>query len=103
MPTLCRLAGYEQEEDLAWDGGDIWPLLAGGTDKPAPRTLYWKFVRGQAAIRRGDWKLIVQQGKPDELFDLAADPCEKTNLATRHPGRVGEFKALLAEQRKRDK
>ena len=102
MPTLCRLAGYEQEEDLAWDGGDIWPLLAGGTDKPGPRTLYWKFVRAQAALRHGPWKLVVRQGKPDELFDLVRDPCEKTDLAKRYPQVVAQLKTLLADEQKRD-
>ena len=102
MPTLCALAGYEQEEDLAWDGCDVWPLLEGSTDKPAPRTLYWKFVRGRFAVRRGDWKLIVQQRKPDEHIDLATDPCENTNLARQNPDRVAELKALLADEQKRD-
>ena len=32
----------------------------------------------------GDWKLIVTRGgrEPDELFNLATDPYEKTNLAS---------------------
>ena len=103
MPTLGGLAGYEQEEDLAWDGRDIWPLLTRKVARPEPRDLYWKFVRGRLAVRRGDWKLIVRKGKTDELFDLAADPCEKRNLAKQHPDRVAALKALLAEKQRLDK
>ena len=103
MPTLLGLAGYEPKQDLRWDGRDIWPLLTGKETKPEPRDLYWRFVRGRLAVRRGDWKLIVQQGKPDELFDLAADPCEKTNRAKEHPDRVAELTALLAAQQKLDR
>lgn len=103
MPTLCRLVGYEPPKDLHWDGRDVWPLLQG---KPVqPRTLYWLGVNGRsAAVRDGDWKLIVaKQGKqPDELFDLAADPYEKNNLAAAQPERVARLKTLLKEQAARD-
>ena len=103
MPTLTRLAGYQPEQDLKWDGCDIWPLLTGEAGRPRPRTMYWKFVRGRAAIRHGDWKLIVRKGKRDELFALAADPYEKTNLAGEHPEQVAELKARLKRQAERDK
>ena len=44
----------------------------------------------------GTWKLIVPHapnvtgGKP-ELYDLAADPDEKANLADKHPDKVAEL------------
>jgi arylsulfatase A-like enzyme len=103
MPTLMRLAGYEQEEDLQWDGRDIWPLLTGELTTPEPRTLYWKFRGGSFAIREGDWKLIMPGGdKGAELYDLAADPYEREDLAKIHPDRVARLKTLLAEYGKGD-
>ena len=79
----------------------VWPLIAGRAARPAARTIYWKFGGG-FAIRHGDWKLIVHGRKKVELFNLADDPHEKTNLAARHPARVAELRTLLAEARKLD-
>lgn len=97
MPTLCGIAGCARKEDLNWDGRDILPLLRQEVTTPKPRNFYWKFINGQFAMRSGDWKLIVRQGKPDELYNIAKDPYERENMAERLPGRVSELKALLAE------
>jgi arylsulfatase A-like enzyme len=55
---------------------------------------------GPRAIVIGDWKYVVHGQKADglkrELFDLHADPAEKTNLAARHPDRVAEMEAQLS-------
>ena len=47
-------------------------------------------------VRKHDWKLIhyVHPERPAELYHLAQDPFERTNLATRYPRKVDE---LLAE------
>ena len=102
MPTLTKLAGYKPPRDLKWDGMDVWPLITAKVAEPADRTIYWKFTGGRFAIRRGDWKLIVQGRAKPELFNLADDPYEKTNLAAKQPDRVGELKKLLGEARKLD-
>jgi len=101
MPTLTKLAGYKPARDLNWDGMDVWPLIAGKVTRPPARTIYWKFG-GAFAIRHGDWKLIVRGRGRTELFHLTEYPCEKANLAARHPARVAELKKLLAEARKLD-
>ncbi len=101
MPTLTKLVGYRPEQDLQWDGGDIWPLLSGEDQEPPPRTLYWPY-RKQRAIRHGDWKLIVREGKPPLLFDLARDPYEKTNRAAQEPDRIEDLRARLAALRTAD-
>jgi uncharacterized sulfatase len=50
-------------------------------------------------VRVGDWKLIEPvkaEGKP-ELYNLAEDPGEKTDLAGRQPGVVERLRKRLAE------
>ncbi len=47
----------------------------------------------------GRWKLILPHGQPQkgaatELYDLTADPHEKTNLAAQHPDIVQQLRAL---------
>src|SRR5204863_9367137 len=57
----------------------------------------------QGALRVGAWKLIVHgklpaaEGKAEriELYNLAADIGEKTNLAEKEPKRVAEMLARL--------
>ena len=49
-------------------------------------------------IRKGDFKLIHYVGFEDELFDLASDPEELTNLAA-NPTFKAVYDDLLAELR----
>jgi len=100
FPTLARLAGFEVDDSLKLDGRDIWPLLANPQQSSAARTLYWK-TRGVSALRHGDWKMLAYP-KRTELYNLAEDPYEKQNVVGRHPERVAELQALLAEQQKLD-
>ncbi len=47
-------------------------------------------------IRKGDWKLIVTaQGNNIELYNLANDPHERTNLAARNADKVRELRRDL--------
>jgi arylsulfatase A-like enzyme len=96
MPTLCAVAGWKPATDLKWDGQNVWPLLTG--EKAAtPRQLYWAGTGFRTkAVRDGDWKLVVQvQSGKLELFNLAADPHEATDLAAKEPARVESLKALM--------
>lgn len=95
FPTLAGVAGYAPAKPLNWDGRDMWKVLAGEQAKPEPRTIYIA-ARGGAAVRHGDWKLIVRGKGSPELFDLAADPYEKTDLAGSQPEKVKELRAVLA-------
>ena len=51
---------------------------------------------GLLGLRDGRWKLIheVESGR-SKLFDLAADPGEKQDLAGEHPERVEAYRAHL--------
>lgn len=77
LPTLCGLAGAELGPPV--DGVD---LLAGGARGPVPMEYA---AEGSAApmvaLRDGRFKLVLCEGDPPQLFDLAADPHELSNLA----------------------
>ena len=46
------------------------------------------------AVRQGDWKLVQLLDHPPMLFDLAADPGERTNRAEREPERVAVLQRI---------
>jgi len=97
MPTFCKLAGHSPKIDLKWDGKDIWPLIQSRAAHAKPRTLYWR-TPGAQAIRRGDWKLIVdKQQRVVGLYDVVADPYEENDMAKRHPNRVNDLEQLLVK------
>jgi len=101
MPTLLGLAGGSLDEDVRYDGTDVWSVLAGEADEADSRTFYFK--RGSsAALRRGDWKLVISGTKRRELFHLAVDPNETTDRSGEHPAKVKELQAILDAERARD-
>jgi arylsulfatase A-like enzyme len=103
MPTFCALAGYVPEKDLKWDGQNIWPQLS-GAEPLKPRTIY---ITGPGfrsrALRDADWKLVITQGagkkaaETVELFDLAGDPNETTDLSAKWPDIVTRLHAKLEQ------
>jgi arylsulfatase A-like enzyme len=108
MPTFCSLAGYKPKADLKWDGINLWPQLS-GTEPPKSRAIY---IAGPGfksrMVREGDWKLVVAEAKKDaepktELFNIAGDPNETTDLAAKEPQKVEALRARLAELSKADK
>lgn len=88
MPTLIEIAGGEPPEGL--DGNSLRPLLTNPDRLWPQREIY--FVRREGgpayagltsqALRKGNFKLVhhLPTG-PFELYDLAQDPQEQTNVA----------------------
>ena len=96
FPTLAGLAGAPLTGGKPLDGVDVWPAIAAG--KPSPRTeVVYDIEPFRAAVREGDWKLVWQARLPSrlELFDLAHDPGEQTNLAGANPGEVEALKRRI--------
>ncbi len=94
LPTALAAAGVAAPTDKPFDGKNLLPLLTGKT--PAHHeTLYWSEggLAGGWAVRAGDWKLVVEK-ESKELFNLAADPAEKTDLATKQPAQVAALTKL---------
>ncbi|MCC6536199.1 MAG: sulfatase-like hydrolase/transferase [Bryobacterales bacterium] len=99
-PTVCAATGTTPPPDI--DGREIrWDPGA----PPRERDLFWVRREGGPrhegrdyyAMRRGDWKLLQNSPfEPYQLFNLAADPRETTDLAQREPKRVREMAAALA-------
>ena len=70
------------------EGCSILPALRG--QQANDHTLYWEHT-GNAAVRRGRWKLVREYPKPWELYDMDTDRAETTDLAARNPDIVGEL------------
>jgi arylsulfatase A-like enzyme len=91
-PTLLAAVGAPIEEKNI-DGVNLLPFLKGEKTDAPHESLYWRFGQ-QTAIRKGDWKLVKANGNNAlELYNLAADIGEKTDLASAEPGKVKELQA----------
>ncbi len=100
MPTLAAAAAAPEPEGVEIDGVDILPLVTGESDEDWGReTLFWQNGHYQV-VRHGDWKLQVNDRVTDGLqkwlYNLAVDPTEQNNLATRRPEKLKELSQLLA-------
>ena len=107
MPTLMEAAGLDPAKTTGpLDGVSLGKLLAGGA--PAARAMFWHFPnytnqggRPAGAVREGDWKLIADDESGGvELYNIAADPGEKHDLAKMEAARAAELSAKLAAWRK---
>jgi arylsulfatase A-like enzyme len=106
FPTLLEVAGAKPQPGQVLDGVSLVPLLKG--DALPERALFWHYPHygnqggaPSAAVRRGDWKLIEwTEDNRAELFNLAQDIGEQTNLAENEPQRVADLRAELAAWQK---
>ena len=93
-PTLMKLSGASTEQKLPPDGLDIWPVLTKDAKSPHEAPILNGTKRGQAAIRKGDWKILVGAVGGDQLYNLADDLGEKKDLAESNPEKLMELRAI---------
>lgn len=123
FPTFAAAAGAPIPPGAVIDGQNILPILEGKGGPAEARALVWHFpyyhpegekvfssakrdigvddfttsqTRPHSAIRVGDYKLLrFYENERDELYDLAHDPGEQTDLRERYPDRARELRTQL--------
>ncbi|MDQ8183590.1 arylsulfatase [Pelagicoccus sp. SDUM812005] len=102
MATLADLLGKELPPDAGEDSESILPAFIGKPVVHSRKGIVHHSVSGHFAYRQGNWKLLLAKGSggwtaPNEkaaaevgapvaqLYDLAKDPGETTNLYATHP------------------
>ena len=99
VPTVLEATGSTYparipgRDPLPLEGHSLLPALRGGPVEP--RTLYWEHL-GNAAIRRGRWKLVREHPLRWELYDIDVDRAELHDQAAKQPEVVAELTAAWA-------
>ena len=108
LPTALAAAGVAAKPEWGLDGVDLLPHLAGRDGASPHDTLYWR-LGGQAAVRRGDWKLVRYDStldtpgvrsvgakpplSPFRLYNLAEDVGEARDRSGDYPDKAKELLA----------
>jgi N-acetylgalactosamine-6-sulfatase len=96
LPTLLAAAGIPAAGNR-FDGVELSPVLT-GKRQPFPRTLFWRYKRGDVvrkAVRDGDLKLVIDPGA-EELHDLSTDETERKNLLSGRAPQAAKLREKLA-------
>jgi arylsulfatase len=96
MPTCLQLARiaypsqFEGRTVIPLAGASLVDVLRDTPGAPVDdRVVVWP-----KALRKGDWKLVVENPAEPELYNLANDRNEQKNLAREYPERLRQLKEL---------
>ncbi|WP_231734092.1 sulfatase-like hydrolase/transferase [Calycomorphotria hydatis] len=123
FPTVLNLSGIESPESHAVDGFPLQKLIAGNHDSSRPEQFLMHYPHGVHSSnyftvwRDGDWKLIhhahpeipAAHGRRQissghfQLFNLADDPFESTNLAQEYPEELANMLSGMSQTLTRHK
>ncbi len=101
MPTFADIVGVSAPSGI--DGVSFLPTLTGEPGQAEHDYLYWEYHglwNGAQAVRMGDWKGVRLGGHDDpdahiELYDLALDRNETTDVSADHPEVVAQLRAAM--------
>ena len=107
FPTLTAIAKGQVPEDQQLDGIDLSDVLLGKTGPKRTEPMIWDFngYGGIVAIRDGNWKAVRRNlNRPNrksewELYNLASDRNETSDLATQHPEVVKRLESAYLNTR----
>jgi arylsulfatase A-like enzyme len=102
IPTIAELCGVEIGHEI--DGRSFAQLVTTGAQEQLEHPVFHMWLQGKTkeAMRHGDWKLVRDKaGTPFELYNMANDPYEKTDLAKANPAKLDEMKQVLLAHMKR--
>lgn len=98
LPTFLEAANTKHlqtikgKSTLSLDGVSLIPLLTQGTPL-ADRVLGFEHA-GNRGLRSGLWKIVAENGREWELYNLANDRTEMKNLAHSSPKKLKELQKL---------
>ncbi len=104
-PSLLRFAGTKPPAGVVFDGEDVVDTLLGKSDASRQAAICWRrppdrksiapfdlSPQPDLAIRDGDWKLLCEyDGSKPQLYNLARDRNETTNVAAQQAEVVGQL------------
>jgi len=98
LPTIADLCGVPVGKTLPLDGKSVKPLMEGQSEGWQDRMIFTfpalKKLTPQSpgAVRTQRWRAIKSKGNW-KLYDIMADPEQKTNIANQHPGILTKLSA----------
>jgi len=102
-PTLCDLAGVSMDEVMPWTTGESLVKLGQDGVRKSPVAMEYAAEASYSplvCLRQDKWKYTNCALDPEQLFDLEADPHERTNLAgeTEAADVLETFRMMAAER-----
>ncbi len=108
MPTILELLGIEPGINM--QGISLLPYIRGEVAEindhifartTSEETVLWPSGSlNKYSLVAGNWKLIVSKGEGEELFDLAKDPGEESNLIAEEAETASRLRGKLEEMMK---
>ena len=98
LATIAGITKAPVSGDRPLDGVNLIPFLT-GTDQGAPHDILYlrKWDEKKYSIRKGEYKLVVQNQQAPQLFNLDKDVSEMNNIIRQNPEIAEELEKLLRE------